>query len=130
MLKYLFKAIYNDGTVYEQNAEDRSIIDPEKRSCFYDIDHSKLVAFTLKGDGHEYGVDLRDGHFEIDGIPFVMHEMPLKDFRLVFFRKHTHSFNVKVDDGTHREIDHKIAYRIGWQCTVNGKNYQEIMQIN
>lgn len=127
MLKYLFTAGYKDGTIYQQNVEDKSITEPEKRSCFYDVDQEKLAYFVLKGDGHEYGVDLRDGHFEIDGIKFFMHEVPLKDFRLVFFRQHTHHFNVGAVG--QEETSHEIVYRLGWQCTVNGKNYQEIMQI-
>lgn len=132
MLKYLFTAIYSDGSVYEQNPEDRSIKDPEKRSCFYDLDHSKLVAFILKGDGHEYGVDLRDGHFEIDGVAFKMHEdNTLSGFKLVFFRQHTHSFNQRLDGMSQPvELSHQIVYRMGWQATTpQGKNYQQVMQI-
>lgn len=141
-LKYLFTATYKDGRVYQQNAEDKSLIEPEKRSCFFDIaqDIDKLASFVLKGDGHEYGVSLIDGHFEIDEIPFFMHEghikdvgekkilMPLKDFRLIFFRQHTRSYKVALYANEQKEIDHKIIYRMGWQCTIDGKNYQEIMQ--
>jgi hypothetical protein len=123
-LKYLFTAEYKDGSTYEQNAEDVSLTD-EKRSSFFDIKQDELVRFTLKGDGHEYAVDLRDGGFSIDGVSFAMHEEALADFRLVFFRAHTHHYQM---DRT--ELSHDIVYRLGWQCTVNGENYQRIMQIN
>lgn len=140
ILKYLFTATYLDGTVYQQNTEDKSVKEPDKRSCYFDIEQEKLAYFVLKGDGHEYGVDLRDGHFEIDGNPFFMHEghikilpngkktiVPLKDFRLIFFRQHTHHF--KVGQSMNKEIDHEVVYRIGWQCTIDGQNYQQVMQI-
>lgn len=140
MLKYLFTAVYKDGSVYQQNAEDRSVKEPDKRSCYYDLDQDQLDYFVLKGEGHEYGVDLRDGHFEIDGVQFVMHEghqrklpngrtviVPLSDFRLIFFRQHTHNFI--VGQNVQKEVSHEIVYRIGWQCTVDGKNYQQVMQI-
>lgn len=141
-LKYLFTANYKDGRVYQQNVEDKSFNEPEKRSCFYDIaqDIDKLASFVLKGDGHEYAVDLTDGHFELDGIPFFMHEgyikeignkkilVPLKDFRLIFFRQHTRSYEVALYKNEQKETAHQIVYRMGWQCTVDGKNYQEVMQ--
>lgn len=132
MMKYLFTAEYKDGTHYIQNPEDISITEPETRSCFFDIDHSKLVKFSLKGEGHEYAIDLRDGHFEVDGVPFFMHEdHDLVGFKLIFFRQHTHSFNQKMDSNSQpTEISHEIVYRMGWQTTtVRGENYQQIMQI-
>lgn len=144
MLKYLFTATYKDGKIYQQNAEDKSLIEPEKRSCFFDIqkdiNEGLVSSFVLKGEGHEYGVSLIDGHFELDGIPFFMHEghikevngkqilVPLKDFRLIFFRQHTRSYAVALYANEQKEIDHKVVYRMGWQCTVDGKNYQEVMQ--
>lgn len=132
-MKYLFTATYKDGSVYEQTIEDKSKREPEKRSCFFDVlekaKEVELVSFVLKGQGIEYGVDLRDGHFEINGVPFFMHEdRTFKSFRLIFFRQHTHSFQVGND--TQKEIEHKIVYRVGWQCTHNGRNYQEVMEID
>ena len=141
-LKYIFTAGYKDGTVYKQNAEDRSVKEPEKRSCYFDIDHDKLAYFILTGEDHEYGVDLRDGHFEIDGVPFEMQQehkkvlpngktqlIPLKDFRLIFFREHTHYFKMQVKSGKQTEVKHEIVNKLGWQCTVDGQNYQQIMRI-
>ncbi len=146
-LKYLFKALYKDGSVYVQNPEDNSIKEPGKRSCFYDIDHDQLVGFVLVGQGHEYGVDLRDGHFEIDGNIFFMHEVENKDvdpmtvntevkltnFRLVYFTTNTRSFSSKIENGVMGkpyEVDHKRVFRFGWQAQDSkGKNFQKIMQI-
>lgn len=130
-LKYLFTAIYADGSALVQTADDKSYFDPEKRSQFYDVlclaEQKQLVAFALKGEGHEYGVDLRDGHFEIDGVSFRMHESEMYGFELIFFRQHTHSFNQTREKDT--EVSHDVVYRIGWKLKGN-QNYQRVMQID
>ncbi len=136
MLKYQFTAKYKDGTTFEQNAEDKSAIEPEKRSAFFDVDHSKLMTFTLNGAGHSYMVDLEDGHFEIDGVPVVMHEKPIKDLKLIYYRQHTHEYRVtKATQGAverevaPKELSHQIAFVLGWQCTVDGENVQQVIRI-
>jgi len=139
MLKYLFTAVYKDGTTYQQTQEDKSIFH-EHGSCYTDHKQDELIAFALTGDGHEYLVDLRDGHFEIDMVPFSMHKphieknedgsqtaYPLKDFRLIFFRNHTHNINVGKD--SNEELSHEVSYSFGWQATEHGKNYQQVMEI-
>lgn len=130
MLKYLFKASFENGKTYHQGADDVSLTDP-KRSGFYDVlqmeKESRLLEFTLEGDGHRYGVNLTDGHFEVDGVPFTMHEGELHgELRLVFFRQHTHSFIVSAEKN--RQVSHEIVYRMGWQTTVDGQNKQQVMQ--
>ena len=130
-LKYLFTAVFEDGSFIMQNSEDRSEIDPEKRSTFYDVlqkaETTPIKTFELidvPGGNHRYSVHLDDGHFEINGVSFKMHEEELSDFRLIFFRHHTHSFNQYRD-----ELSHEIVYRFGWQTTKDGENYQRVMQI-
>jgi len=136
--KYLFTVKYKDGTIYQQNPEDVSVTDP-KRSCFYDVKQDEISTFTFRGENHEYLVSMEDGHFEIDGVPFFMHEdiredlgngrvklIQLKDFRLIFYRQHKHE--VRVSD--RKELSHHIMFCIGWQCTVEGKNYQQIMHFS
>ncbi len=128
-LKYLFTAIYKNGATYVQNPEDQSIKEPGRRSCFFDINHDELVAFVLKGNGHEYLVDLTDGHFEIDGVPFRMHQEPdLYGFKLIFFRQHTHSFIQTREKDT--ELSHEVVYRMGWECVLLGKKFQYEMLID
>lgn len=126
MLKYTFQVTYKDGTIYTQNPEDISVTD-STRSCFYDVKQEEVKSFFLFNDEHNFSVNLEDGHFELDGVPFLMHEENdmLKDFRLIFWRRHTHSFNQENGE----ELSHNVVYRFGWQCTVDGKNYQQIMQI-
>lgn len=125
MLKYKFSALYSDGTTFMQGDDDVSATDP-KRSAFYDIDQSRLEAFALAGEGHTYAVDLTDGTFGIDGVPFRMHEGPLSNIRLIFFRRHTHSINV-----AHKELAHETVYRLGWQgINAEGENVQRVMELD
>lgn len=127
-LKYLFTAKYSDGTEYKQNADDRSVLEPDKRSCFYDIDQTKLVEFILEGEGQQHSVNLKTGAFTVNGTTFKCHVEPeFRDFRLIFWRNHTHHFNVGED--TQEETAHQVKYIIGWQCTVNGENHQRIIQV-
>lgn len=148
-LKYLYTATYEDGSTYVQTADDKSIFEPDTRSCFTDVlrlaEKKRLISFVLKqitedgSKGDEYGVDLRDGHFEINGVAFRMHEYPISDIKLVYFRQHKVDFLQSRTADT--EISHNVVYRMGWQATVTKpcyccnkthpqKSYQEIMQID
>lgn len=136
MLKYLFQCLYKDGSVFCQNPEDISSTDP-KRSAFYDVKHDQLEKFALFGEGNIYAVDLITGHFEINGVQFFLHSIdrdnPLKDFRLIFFRRHRHFVNVGFTDGeqsSFEETDHVITYQFGWQTNdEQGNNIQRIVEI-
>ena len=127
-MKYLFDVEFEDGSCYTQNAEDRSLIEPEKRSCYYDVMQSgkKINQFMLSDGNNCYSVDLKDGSFTVNGVRFFMHEeRDLKDFRLIYFRQHTHNFNL----ATNEQLSHEIVFRMGWQTTKDGKNIQRIMEI-
>lgn len=130
-LKYLFTAVYRDGTTYKQNWQDVSVIDPTKRSCFFDVKQDNVKEFILKSDEDIFSVNLDDGHFEVNGIPFFMHDsgLGLKDFRLIFYRQHEHKFNIN-GNGTKEQLSHDISYCIGWQTNdENGMNVKRIMEV-
>ena len=123
MLKYLFTAIYEDGTEFKQTQDDISSSNLQK-SAFYDIYHERLLAFGIEGDNNAILVDLRDGSFQINGTSFEVYDRDVKDRRLVFFRRHTHKFNIELD-----ELDHAIQYCIGWQGNdpETGANVQRVL---
>src|SRR3990167_2973956 len=122
-LSYLFVATFKDGFQLHQTLEDKSVI-ASGGSAYSDVleyeKKSPLRCFILLQIGengefiHSYGVDLEDGHFEIDGVPFKMYEGWVKDLRLIFFRQHTHHFMMSEYTAT-REAAHSIVYRFGWQ---------------
>lgn len=122
-LKYLFGVRYSDKSEYFQTPSDTSLTDPT-RSAFFDVmkRYEDVEVFQLTGDGHKYLVDLRDGHFEIDGVPFWMDGPEDQPFRLIYFRRHTHTLNAAF-----AELAHTIEYCFGWQTTADGKNHQQIM---
>jgi hypothetical protein len=140
-LKYLFVAVYKDGSHFQQNPEDVSAKEPN-RSAFFDVDQENLQAFFLVGptsaskkNQHTYLVDLTDGHFEIDGVPFGM-DPRARDgsrvYKLAFFRKHRANVEVNVRSGKMgRQWEDPIVYCLGWNATDQlGQVAQRIMEID
>jgi hypothetical protein len=126
-LTYLFECLFTDGTTLKQTAEDVSKTDPTK-SAFFDVVQRKndVVSFGINNKQHSYVVDLRDGHFEIDGVPFKVHtELPQENciFRLIYFRRHQQNTTLGG------KSSHTVVYHIGWQTTVDGKNYQQTISV-
>jgi hypothetical protein len=125
-LSYLFEAHLNDGSVIQQTPEDVSKTDPD-RSAYYDVIQrlSDVQVFGLFNDNHTYVVDLRDGHFEVDGVPLNVGSeedielMPDQKFELVYFRRHMHVTAVGAQLPV--ELSHSVEYFLGWTTEVNGK---------
>lgn len=129
-LKYLFEAHLSDGTVIQQTPQDVSRIEPG-RSAFYDVQQriADIKYFGLFSENATYLVDLTDGHFEIDGKPFHVRDpqMPVQEgtiYRLIYFRRHQVHFNLGLE-----EIGHDIQFFLGWQTTIDGKNYQQTIVV-
>jgi hypothetical protein len=130
MLKYLFEAHFKDDTLIQQSPDDISKIDPTK-SAFYDVlqREDDLIAFGLYSNetSYTYAVDLRDSHFEINKVPFFASDalnLPRETkFRLIYFRQVRRHFHV----GTLEPQGIDTSFHIGWQTTVDGKNYQHII---
>jgi hypothetical protein len=120
-LKYLFTAELADGTIYKQTKEDKSKGEKEG-SAFTDIADKDIKTFTLKRFGESHSVNLVNGEFTINGKTFSCHDEPLREFRLVFYRRHYHDSNSKG-----QEIAHRVEYHFGWQTTFNGKNIKRII---
>jgi len=129
-LKFLFVAIFKDGSKHEQTQEDISAINPEeKKTAFYDVKQrlEEVAAFVLTDGENVYSVHMDDGHFEINGLPFIIHEpQELFNPRLIYFRRHRH----EILRQTGKEVKHNITYRMGWQAnTKEGKNIQAVIEI-
>ena len=133
MLDYLFTAAFDDGTALQQNPDDISLIEPATRSCFYDLVQAQeagkiLMLFSLSNGDNVYTLDLRDGYFFVNDIPFrATPEGFPGDFsalRLIYHRTHQHHFN---PDFT--EVGHDMQYVFGWQTTIGSKNYQQTLTI-
>lgn len=124
-LKYLFEVEYKNGETYKQNPDDLSVTDPV-RSCFFDVKQDEVKRFSLVGEGNTLTVDLTDGHFELNGVSFMVHEEALKDFRIMYFRVR----DIHFDVGMQYRGEHDVTYRLGWQAnTDDGKNRQRFIDL-
>lgn len=155
---YSFTAVFEDGTVIEQNCKeedgDSSLnaaakqIKP-KGSRFTDVlyksgqletedeflkeemrsQSSKLISFVIHNDQKSVGVDLRDGHFELNGVPFFQHSpqrQKYNNFRIIYYR----TMRRVMSQTTGEEISADVlSYTVGWQTTENGKNIEKIVTI-
>jgi hypothetical protein len=135
-LKYLFTAIFSDGSFIIQEPSDVSKIDPTK-SQFYDVKlrEDDLIEFVLYSsvDDHTISVRLDTGTFMASNNslnnPVIFSAGDLRNnfppdtkYRIIFLRRHTHTFS-----SDNIELGHDVEYIIGWQCTVDGKNFQQTM---
>ena len=118
---FLFVATYADGSQIIQNEDDASETTAGK-NCYYDVLSrvDKPVSFVITDGDKVFGVDLSDGHFEVNGVPFFQHRPelePLSDFDLVYCR--TPEQTIDARSGKH--ISGRIAgYTIGWQTEKDG----------
>ncbi len=130
MLKFLFKALLQDGTIIEQDQTDTSKTTPNK-NAFYDvlsnIDKVRAFAFYDVCSGDEYLVDLADGHFEINQKPFFMHNIDdsITNRRLIYYK--TNVVNVV---GGQVASQKTYSYTFGWQGNLpDGKNVKYVMTL-
>ena len=129
-LKYYFECHFDDGSIHFQSLDDVSLIDPTK-SSYYDVlqSNKKIVMFGFMDDDHTYAVDLIDGHFEIDGIAFKLHDE--KDFpsdmeyKLVYFRRHTRTMVMGQTDSE----THTVVYHLGWEAKVGDETIQRTINV-
>lgn len=132
---YSYTATFEDGTQIFRDMNDPDADKCQTRtdgtgSRFTDVQEkekeSKLISFVVHNDTHSFGVDLRDGHFEINGIPFFQHRPDLdgyKDFRIVHFRTVQRKYNIQKE-----EIGGEaVGYAVGWQVTHKGDNVQKLL---
>ena len=134
-LKYTFKCYFKDGSVVTQSQSDLSVENPSK-SAYFDVAQNERAGnlptrFELTDGVKTFAVDLQDGHFEVNGLPFRMHELdiPYYNRRLIYFRRHTHTTTSGGD-----QAGHTIVFRFGWQGNVSADitsaNYQQVMELD
>ena len=56
-MKYRFVVEYEDGSLFEQNEEDVSKVDP-KRSAFFDIQQDRVKTFSKNGHKHRFRMEV------------------------------------------------------------------------
>jgi len=131
MLKYLFAARFKDGKILQQQPDDISSIDPLK-SSFYDVlkeeeNGNQLELFCLADGVNDYLVDLNDGHFEVNGVKFNIHnsEHFFTNRRIIYFRRNVLNFTQGLEP-LHKEV----TFKLGWQALdIHGNNVQYVIEL-
>jgi len=133
---YSFTATYEDGTSvtldHNLDSDDFSKL-TTGGSRFTDVltkeKESKLVSFVLHNNEISAGVDLRDGHFEINGVPFFLHRPDMEvltDFRIIYFRTVQRTYNQQSGE----ESGSILGYSIGFQTNNSkGENVQKTILV-
>jgi hypothetical protein len=135
-LKYLFTAIYDDGSVFEQPENDRSKDHIEgaewNPSSFRDVDQDSLRYFALKENpedllncNYRVVVDLHTGLFYINGQWIQIHNQNdiLGQLKLIYFRE----VKKELIDGVEQEA-YVSKYFVGWE-TITGKKIKRTIGI-
>lgn len=129
-----FIATFADGTQILQNVDDVGSIDG--RNCYFDVMQKQLdaplICFVLAGENYPtFGVDLKDGHFEVNGVPFFQHSDPLTDFSLLYFRDVQQHRTFQQKDGRLVEpVDTaEVGYTLGWSTTHKGQEVKRFLKI-
>jgi hypothetical protein len=136
-LKWLFRAIFSDGTILNQPEDDRSQNHVEgaehNPSAFSDVlaREDELVAFSLYNPDTDetIAVDLRNGLFTVNGVTIAIHDQYFvpeeHKLRLIYFRESRIDFQGDVQN---RYVN---RYFIGWQCTdSSGRNKQTTLAVS
>lgn len=133
-LKYLFTAVFTDGTSYSQSPDDTPRI-ADHGSSFTDIASrlDDIVSFVLRSvedPTHFVSVDLRDGSFTIGGLRFTAQDPsdppPASAvFHLLYFRQVTRSLN-----GATGEESVRVVYHLGCETRIGGQDYRETIALS
>ncbi len=128
--RLFFIATFTDGTQIFQNAEDKGSV--ADQNCFFDALQKQLdvplVCFLLGAENlPTFGVDLQDGHFEVDRVPFFQHSEPLRDFRLVYYRNVSQHRTINANGSTVDTAE--VGYDIGWEADYKGEVIRRFLRI-
>ena len=132
---FLFVATFADGSQIFQTDADQSTQDAAK-NCFYDVltRGGPPVCFVITDGKKTFGVDLTDGHFEINGTPFFQHRpehLPLKNFCLKYCRvmDQEQTFSARTGEAIGDPTGRVAGYSFGWETEHNGETIERILSI-
>lgn len=113
-------AILEDGTTIPQFYEDG------KEVSFKTVqeNESKLIVFSLSNEKEFYSVNIEKGFFSINGqkLYFGIEGK----YRLIYFKRRRSNFSIGAIASITEE---EPEYWIGWQTTIEGKNYKRMLKI-
>ena len=120
-----WSAELTDGTIIKE-------IDCEgKEHLFKEVldNIDKLKTLTLSWEDKFATVDLTNGHFNINGEDVAFGGLSDRTgvkYRVIYFKRVRQTMST---DLRHKGVKN-IKYHLGYQITIDGKNYQRILQID
>ena len=126
---YLWTGYFNNGHIIEQPEDDKyskhddnSEYNPSSFRDLLEYTESKLVLFKLKSKDKEILVNLITGDITINDVVFTTNDVV--NPKLIYYR------DIEKDFINGQPIDERIvAYNVGYEYLINGKNKQNIIRI-
>lgn len=111
-------AITSDGFLSQLTNSFAEVLNMEKEG--------KLFSFSLYNDEKHITLNLKTGIFTIDTQDYKFLNLNEANYRLVYFRTR----RMETDKNGKLGNPYTYRYGIGWQTTINGLNYQRILNID
>jgi len=88
---------------------------------------NELEVLTLSWDKKYASVNFKNGHFNINGDDIAFKDLSDKKekYRPIYFKRVRQAISTGINNP-----NENIKYHIGYQITINGKNYQRIVKID
>ena len=126
---YLWTGYFNNGHIIEQPEDDKyskhddnSEYNPSSFRDLLEYTESKLVLFKLKSKDKEISVNLITGDITINDVVFTTNDVV--NPKLIYYR------DIEKDFINGQPVDERIvAYNVGYEYLINGKNKQNIIRI-
>ncbi len=128
MLTFKWNAVLKNGHIipqFDRGGAENSFAVVQVQDKAKQLKRFELIC-NKDGLAH-LAVDLETGEFEIRGArfhPYNSLSLEKVDYRIVYFRRKRGYLGTNLQQIGAPHI-HRLA--IGWQCKLNGLNYQEIM---
>lgn len=135
---WLFTAYFNDGSKIEQTQEDKCLSRTDGTgSCFTDVleRQDDLIGFMLYNEKENRAImmDLITGNFMVNGVPVAIHDQDIDPeqhkLRIIYFRENRVERDLNIEGEPTRERMYTNKYYMGWQTTIDGKNYKYTMAV-
>lgn len=141
MRRFLFTAIFTDGSKLAQTQEDKSKL-VEGKNVYYDVLHSdkKLAKFILQEqviwNPTKIEVDLQTGIITINGVKLYPVELPIEnpEFELYWMMNVKQvmqvDYKTKTGDVVKQTALPEIrTYMFGWITKIGGQEYKQILSV-
>ena len=109
-LKYLFRAVFSDGSTIEQTQDDVSTTDKTKSAWFDVLNRiGDVRTFLLVSDSSTVSINITPGQ------------------KLVYEREVTQRLHITKDGQTKSTT---VVYCVGWESVVDGESIRQVVRVD